>query len=100
MMMNNETTPAGANPVKLSLNYHFGHPESSVFFLPINQMLLINHASNRTKAGLHPNAEIRWSTDSKSSYYLQRPLEDLEKVKYLRPVAVWFALSVPNCADK
>jgi len=65
------------NPTMQMLNYQFSHAQSSLYLLPINQMAAINHAGSAT------NAKLQWATwDKKSSYYLQRPMEDLKKEPY------------------
>ena len=70
------------NPTFQLLNYQFSHPESSVYFVPINQMIGINHNSDRSDAGQTPNAKLQWATwNTKSLYALLRPLEDLKKVR-------------------
>lgn len=69
------------NEYQLFLNYHFSHPDSSVYFFPINHAFTINHNSDRPRGGVKPNAELRWATwNKKSAYYLERSLEDLKKV--------------------
>jgi hypothetical protein len=70
------------NPSMQLLNYQFSHPKSTVYLLPINQMIGINHNSARSDSGQVPNAKLRWATwNKKSIYALQRPLEDLKKVR-------------------
>lgn len=72
---------ADINNISLFLNYQFSHPDSNVFFFPINQAIVINHNSDRRKGGKRPNAKLDWATwNQKSTYYLARPLEDLENV--------------------
>lgn len=72
---------ADMNNISLFLNYQFSHPNSSVFFFPINQAIAINHNSDRRKGGNPPNAKLEWATwNRKSMYYLARPLQDLENV--------------------
>jgi len=67
------------NPLMQMLNYQFTHADSLVHFLPINQVIAINHNSKRMPNGQQPNVEIRWASwDKRSSYYLERPLEDLK----------------------
>jgi hypothetical protein len=69
------------NNISLFLNYQFSHPDSSVFFFPINQVIAINHNSDRSKGGVEPNAQIRWATwNRKSTYFLERPIQDLKNV--------------------
>ena len=70
------------NDQLLFLNYQFSHPNSSVYFFPITHAFMFNHNSPRMPGGKTPNAQLRWATwNKKSSYFLQRPLEDLEKVR-------------------
>ena len=65
----------------LFLNYHFGHPNSSVYFFPITHAFVINHNSGTMPGGQEPNARLSWATWSKkSNYFLQKPLADLEAV--------------------
>lgn len=79
------------NPSMQLLNYQFSHPKSSVYFLPINQMIAINHNSARTVHGQPPNAKLRWASwNKKSVYALQRPLDDLKKVRLRN--CLWFPL--------
>lgn len=76
------------NDKLLFLNYQFTHPDSSVFFFPINHAFVFNHNSERLPGGTKPNARLRWATwNKKSNYFLRRPLEDLKKVS--RRYAVW-----------
>ena len=64
------------NRKQLAYNYQYAHPESSVLFFPTNTAITINHHSKAH------NAVIRWSEkDKKSMYFLQRPLEELKKVR-------------------
>jgi len=71
------------NNISLFLNYQFSHPDSSVFFFPINQVIAINHNSDRSKGGVEPNAQIRWATwNRKSTYFLERPIQDLKNEHY------------------
>eukprot|EP00548_Thalassiothrix_antarctica_P010222 CAMPEP_0194155524 /NCGR_PEP_ID=MMETSP0152-20130528/64960_1 /TAXON_ID=1049557 /ORGANISM="Thalassiothrix antarctica, Strain L6-D1" /LENGTH=284 /DNA_ID=CAMNT_0038862469 /DNA_START=83 /DNA_END=934 /DNA_ORIENTATION=- len=71
------------NPTMQMLNYQFSNPNSSIYFLPINQMLAINHNNDRRPSGKIPNAKLKWAEwDKKSKYVLQRPLEDLRKESY------------------
>lgn len=71
------------NPTMQLLNYQFSHPNSSVYLLPINQMIAINHNSDRSPSGEAPNAKLRWATwNTKSNYVFQRPLHDLKKVRF------------------
>ena len=66
----------------LFLNYQFTHPNSSVYFFPINHAFIFNHNSERMSGGVKPNARMRWAPwNKKSNYILRRPLEDLEKVR-------------------
>jgi hypothetical protein len=86
------------NPNQLMLNYHFGHKNSSILFLPINQMNAINHNSKRKRGGEKPNARIELSTrDKKSRYYLGRPMQDVRKVRQnRRPSAASKVETIPN----
>jgi hypothetical protein len=69
------------NILSIFLNYQFSHPDSSVYFFPINQVIAINHNSNRSEDGTAPNAKLQWATwNRKSAYYLERPLHDLKNV--------------------
>jgi len=79
----NETmVGAEINPQLLFLNYQFSHPQSSVYFFPINHGYIFNHNSRMMPGGQAPNAQLRWSNwNKKSNYFLQRPLEDLKKVR-------------------
>jgi len=70
------------NPTMQLLNYQMSHPKSSLYLLPINQMVAINHNSARFAGGVAPNAKLQWASwNRKSHYSLQRPLEDLKKVR-------------------
>jgi hypothetical protein len=42
----------------LQLLYVFGPKMSSVMFFPLNQILAINHSSNRMPPGKEPNARV------------------------------------------
>jgi hypothetical protein len=78
----NITSKGDINPKQLMINYHFGHKNSSILFLPINQMNAINHNSKRKWDGEEPNARVELSTrDKKSRYYLGRPMQDVRKVR-------------------
>jgi hypothetical protein len=78
----NITSKGEINPKQLMVNYHFGHDNSSILFLPINQMNAINHNSKRKWSGQEPNARVEFSTrDKKSRYYLSRPMQDVMKVR-------------------
>jgi hypothetical protein len=78
------------NPTMQLLNYQMSHPKSSVYFLPINQMVAINHNSARIAGGLAPNAKMRWASwNRKSNYSLQRPLDDLKKVSAIDQYFFW-----------
>jgi hypothetical protein len=69
------------NPTVLLLNYAFSHPNSSVYLVPITPMIAINHNSHRMKNGVTPNAKLAWAFwNRKSSYVLQRNLEELKQV--------------------
>jgi hypothetical protein len=71
------------NEKLLFLNYQFSHPRSSVYFFPISHAFMFNHDSERVNGGTRPNAELRWADWSKKSqYFLQKPLEDLMKVRH------------------
>jgi len=71
------------SPSMQILNYQFSHPKSSIYLLPINQMIGINHNSARSASGQPPNAKLRWAAwNKKSVYALQRPLDDLKKEPY------------------
>uniref|UniRef100_A0A7S1GRS0 SET domain-containing protein n=1 Tax=Cyclophora tenuis TaxID=216820 RepID=A0A7S1GRS0_CYCTE len=77
------SSPDGINPTMLFLNYQLFHPNSSVYFFPINHALMINHNSARRENGQTPNARLRWSSRSKKAlFYLARPLEDLKEEHY------------------
>jgi hypothetical protein len=79
---NKEFIGTEINDHLLLLNYQFSHPNSSVYFFPITHAFMFNHNSPRVSEGQKPNAQLRWATwNKKSSYFLQRPLEDLEKVR-------------------
>ena len=93
-MMSFNSTKANAsfvgtelNDKLLLLNYQFTHPNSSVYFFPINHAFIFNHNSERLQGGAKPNARMRWATwNKKSNYFLRRPLEDLEKVSAQYPL--------------
>eukprot|EP00539_Tryblionella_compressa_P012070 CAMPEP_0178807154 /NCGR_PEP_ID=MMETSP0745-20121128/16764_1 /TAXON_ID=913974 /ORGANISM="Nitzschia punctata, Strain CCMP561" /LENGTH=1120 /DNA_ID=CAMNT_0020467107 /DNA_START=31 /DNA_END=3391 /DNA_ORIENTATION=- len=69
------------NSKQLTVNYHFGHKDSSVLFYPLTQATSINHGSERT--GELPNARIEFSRrHAKTRYMLSRPLEDVVLEKY------------------
>ena len=74
------------NPIKLMYNYHFGHPNSTAFFFPGTTAISINHNSNRNSASgwKEANVKLQWASswDKKTRYFLQRPLEDLKKVRF------------------
>jgi hypothetical protein len=76
-MSYNGHLPPAINSKQLLLNYHFGHPDSSILFLPISHLIAINHD------GTAPNARVEFSTrERKSRYLLHRPLEDIYSEKY------------------
>jgi hypothetical protein len=78
------------NPTMQLLNYQMSHPKSSAYFLPINQMVAINHNSARFAGGMAPNAKLQWASwNRKSHYSLQRPLEDLQKVRAWDQCIYW-----------
>jgi hypothetical protein len=71
------------NKKQLFYNYCFGHNMSSAMFFPLNQILAINHNSNRMASGKEPNARVEFSTKyRKSRYVLRRPLDELKKVSW------------------
>jgi hypothetical protein len=75
--MDKNTDLATINSKQLMTNYHFGHPNSSIAFLPLTQLIAINH--NRAA----PNARVEFSRrDPKTIYLLQRPIEDIFEEKY------------------
>ena len=77
--------PDTSNSTEPSLvyNYHFGHRDSSILFFPVSQMIAINHNSRAMPNGKAANAKIQFNTDDKRSrYLLNRPLEDIKKVRY------------------
>ena len=87
--------PDTRNSTKPSLiyNYHFGHRDSSILFYPVSQMIAINHNSRTMPGGKAANAKVQFSTDDKKSrYLLQRPLEDIKKVRYENLVILTFCL--------
>lgn len=62
----------------LLTNYVFGHPDSSVTFLPSSLLLSVNHASD-TAGPKAPNARIQLATwNKKGKYFTHLPLDDLE----------------------
>jgi hypothetical protein len=76
---------------QLLLNYCFGHPNSTVLFLPYGpEISLVNHAPSassddrtRRSTGSNPTANVRlqWSKSStlhaQGQYWLQQPLDDV-----------------------
>jgi hypothetical protein len=81
--MGNKTKIATINSKQMMMNYHFGHPNSTILFLPLTQMIAINHNSARTLHGTAPNARVEFSThDPKTRYLLQRPLVDIFAQRY------------------
>jgi hypothetical protein len=85
----NITSKVNTNPKQLMINYHFGNKNSTILFLPINQMNATNHNSNRKWGGQEPNARVEFSPrDQKEQYYLGRPMDDVRKVsQYKREAA-------------
>lgn len=86
------------NKKQLVYNYQWAHPDSSLLLFPTNTAITINHASDRRtnkkkkSGGPKPNAKLRWSTtDKKSMYFLQKPLEDLKKENYATVVLDYIA---------
>jgi len=70
------------NPKELMLNYHFGHHNSSILFLPLNNAYAINHSSKRKLSGKEPNVRVEFSTRRKRPrYFLDRSLDDLKRVR-------------------
>lgn len=70
------------NSFQLLYNYQYGHKNSSLFLLPLNQVTAINHNSKRKMSGKEPNARVEFSsTEKKSMYFQSLPLEDLKKVR-------------------
>mmetsp|Transcript_8667 Transcript_8667/g.19052 ORF Transcript_8667/g.19052 Transcript_8667/m.19052 type:complete len:513 (-) Transcript_8667:185-1723(-) len=64
-------------------NYMYSHPKSSLFFMPVNAGIVINHSSARKNNGKLPNARLAWSqTDKKTKYFLNKAPEDLLKEGY------------------
>jgi hypothetical protein len=81
-ILDNYTDIATINSKQLITNYHFGHPNSTILFYPLTQMIAVNHKSSRT-AGAGPNARVEFSSrDAKTKYLLQRPIEDIFDEKY------------------
>jgi hypothetical protein len=81
--MDNNTQIASINSKQLLINYHFGHSNSTILFLPLTQMIAINHNTARTKHGTAPNARVEFSThESKTRYLLQRSLVDIFAERY------------------
>lgn len=84
--LNKPHLPQDINRKQLVYNYQYAHPDSSALFFPTNTAIMINHRKHQ------PNAEIRWSkTDKKSSYYLQRTLNDLKEEHYATMVLEFVA---------
>ncbi|KAL3894422.1 MAG: hypothetical protein SGARI_007747, partial [Bacillariaceae sp.] len=85
MDLANATEMADINPLQLMVNYNFGHANSSILFLPLTQMIAINHNSERMEdGGKAPNARVTFSKqgDAKTRYLLHRPLQDILSEKY------------------
>ncbi|KAG7370513.1 SET methyltransferase domain containing protein [Nitzschia inconspicua] len=81
--LDNYTKQAHINSKQLMTNYHFGHPNSTILFLPLTQMIAVNHNSDRMKSGTASNARVEFSKrDAKTRYLLQRPIEDVFGEKY------------------
>jgi hypothetical protein len=70
------------NEIQLMTNYHFGHKNSRALFFPLTQAIAMNHNSARSWSGKEPNARLQFSTTDKRSIYFENlPLEDLFKVR-------------------
>lgn len=70
--------PPVINKKQLVLNYHFGHPDSSILFMPLTQLTAVNHDAKS------PNARVEFSSRerTKSRYLQHRPLEDIFSEPY------------------
>jgi hypothetical protein len=67
---------AQINSKQLIMNYHFGHIDSSLLFMPLTQLTAVNHQSKRM--GQEPNAKVAFSRrHPKTRYMLERSLRDI-----------------------
>lgn len=63
---------------QLLMNYCFGHKNSTLLLCPTTNAIYANHCNRGSNCS--PNAEFRWSRDSKTQHWLNKTIDEMSLV--------------------